>query len=119
MRCSIPAIYPRRFRKGDRAQTFTRGFRFECPAAVFALFLSLGWVEGNPKPIPGAVVFTNGVHRIRIEISADGLAQLRRNSRQYIRATVREGNEIYPEVGIHLKGSTGSFRSIDDKPSFT
>jgi hypothetical protein len=32
---------------------------------------------------------------------------------------VYEGSAVYPQVGVHVKGSTGSFRAVDDKPSLT
>jgi spore coat protein CotH len=70
--------------------------------------------------VPGGALFTGyTVHRIQIEISSDGLAALRRHPREYVLATVRVAGEAYEEVGIHLKGSTGSFRDVDDKPAFT
>jgi spore coat protein H len=65
------------------------------------------------------------VHCYRIEISEDGLAILRKDSRQdenqrvYVKATLREGNDVYPDVGIHLKGGAGSFRQLGEKPAFT
>jgi spore coat protein H len=65
--------------------------------------------------------FSGGViPQIRIEIAKTNLVQLRRNAREYVRATLREGAEVYEDVGIHLKGAAGSFRPIDgDKPAFT
>lgn len=47
------------------------------------------------------------------------MKRLRANSRQYVEATVRDHGRTYPSVGIRLKGSSGSFQSLDDKPSFT
>lgn len=65
--------------------------------------------------------FESGViPHIRIHIVETNLARLRRNDRDYVRATVKEGNAVYEEVGIHLKGAAGSRRSLDDdKPAFT
>jgi hypothetical protein len=54
-----------------------------------------------------------------VEISPEGVASLRKNSRQYVRATVRDEQQILSDVGVHLKGSTGSFRKLDDKPALT
>jgi len=56
---------------------------------------------------------------LRIEISGAGLASLRQSPRGYVRATVREGAIRYTNVAVHLKGSAGSFRPIDDRPSLT
>lgn len=62
-----------------------------------------------------AEFFTNGqVITIRIEMTGPNLNALRRNSRNYIRATVREGDKTYNDVAIHLKGAAGSFRGVDD-----
>ncbi len=56
---------------------------------------------------------------VRIEIPADGMNALRRNPRRYVRATLREGTTVYADVAIRLKGGPGSFRQVDDRPSFT
>ena len=84
---------------------------------------SQGSTESRPttvRPIPGAELFTNGtVRRIRVDIAPSEVAELRRDSRKYVPATVQEDKEAFSKVGVHLKGSTGSFRSIDDKPGLT
>jgi len=60
------------------------------------------------------------IPQIRIEIAKTNLVKLQRNARDYVRATIREGDKVYDEVGIHLKGAAGSFRPVDaDKPAFT
>ena len=56
---------------------------------------------------------------LKIEISATNLAALQRNNRAYARATLRDGETVYSEVGVHLKGSAGSVRDINDKPALT
>ncbi len=72
------------------------------------------------KPVPGADLFTNGaVLRLRIEIPKKEAAELRRSNRKDVPASVSEGDLIYEQVGVHLKGSTGSFRPLDDKPALT
>ena len=69
---------------------------------------------------PGADLFSTGaVCRLRIEIAAEDVARLRRNSREYVPAIVREGTNTYDKVGVHLKGATGSFRPLEDKPALT
>jgi hypothetical protein len=65
-------------------------------------------ILAEPKPL-----------RIRIEVSEPGMKSLRRDSRAYVRATVREGAQIWRDAGLHLKGATGSFRPLDDKPAVT
>jgi spore coat protein H len=66
------------------------------------------------------------VLRIEIEIPPEGEEALRgwywrrgAVTRPQARATVREGGHVYREVAVHLKGSAGSFRSIDDQPALT
>lgn len=64
--------------------------------------------------------FTNGTAtHLVLEISEDGLNSLRRQPREDVRATLREGDTLYPDVAVHLKGSAGSFRRLDDRPGFT
>src|SRR5262249_19170326 len=63
---------------------------------------------------------TGAIPRLKIHIAATNLALLRKDARVYGRATVREGDRVYPEVGVHLKGAAGSFQSIDqNKPALT
>jgi spore coat protein H len=75
------------------------------------------------KPGAGDALFTNGtVGEIRISIDAAGMTELRRDTREYVGATIRErraeGEMVFTNVGIHLKGM-GSFRPVDQKPAFT
>jgi spore coat protein H len=75
---------------------------------------------GRHTPLPGAGLFAQtSVERIRIELTQKNLEQLRRQPRRFVRATVTAGKTVYPDVAVHLKGATGSFRTVDDKPSFT
>lgn len=76
---------------------------------------------GSPSPSPpGADLFIAGViPRLRIELGADGMENLRKEPRQFVAGKVYEGSTVYPKVGVHLKGATGSFRAVDDKPSLT
>ena len=72
-------------------------------------------------------LFTRGViPKIRLEIPREGLAVLRRSGwgggdsqRPDARVTVREGDRIYTNVAVHLKGAAGSFRPVDDRPCLT
>jgi hypothetical protein len=88
--------------------------------------LAAGVVAGSKavaqanQSVPGADLFTNRtVLRLRIEIAASDVEELRHDGRKDVRATVREGEVAYSNVGVHLKGSTGSFRSVDNKPALT
>ena len=85
-----------------------------------------------------AALFSNGVPlQIEIQISDADVKTLKKDSRKYVNATVVEtlappvsakgasnasprSQIVYTNVGLHLKGSAGSFRQIDDpKPAFT
>src|SRR2546427_1653467 len=52
-----------------------------------------------------------------IELSEAAAGLLKVTPRHYVVGTVREGTEVFTNIGIHLKGM-GSFRSLDDQPSF-
>ena len=74
-----------------------------------------------------ALFSSPGIPRIRILISTNGIETLQKSSwgfgqkpvRESVVATIQEGDHVYPQVVLHLKGSAGSFRSVDDKPAFT
>ena len=66
------------------------------------------------------------IPRIQIEISRPNLVVLRNRGgwgngqeRPTVRATVREGNTVFTNVAVHLKGAAGSFRPIDQNPCLT
>jgi hypothetical protein len=70
---------------------------------------------------------TGIVPRIQIEIADDQMAILREYSQTWgqprperfdVRASIREGDRLYTNVAIHLKGSF-TFQPIDAKPSLT
>ncbi len=69
---------------------------------------------------PGTDLFSGApVRKLRVELSPSAIARLRKDARKFVTGTVHEGTNVYLEVGIHLKGSVGSFRPIDDKPALT
>ena len=59
------------------------------------------------------------VPQLRIEIAKTNMDSLRRDARKYVPATVRDGETVYTNVAIHLKGAAGSFRQVDDRPALT
>ena len=72
------------------------------------------------RPVPGAELFTNGaVLRIHLEIPASNLAALRKEPRKAVRAVMTEGTNVYTDVAVHVKGSAGSTRGVDEKPALT
>jgi hypothetical protein len=88
--------------------------------ATWAVFLVRGQTS-SAEPTSDADIFNeHSIGRIEIELPREGIESLRAQPRRYVRATVRVSEAIYREVGLHLKGSKGSFREIDqDKPAFT
>jgi hypothetical protein len=91
-----------------------------CPSANLAAAVIGCFTAISICAQAGTELFTNGeVRRIRIEIASEGLADLRGDPRKFVRATVSDGGLTISNVGVHLKGSTGSFRAMDDKPALT
>lgn len=86
--------------------------------AALAVFFGLAASDGAAE-VPGADLFSNGVRQIRITIAPSEMETLRASSRTYVTATVGEGGKVFEKVGVHLKGSTGSFRTLDTKPALT
>jgi spore coat protein CotH len=81
--------------------------------------------RGSKKQDADALFDRPSLLRIQIEIPPAGISALRgsrsdnHSNRPVAQATVREGGIIYTNVAIHLKGSVGSFRSVDGKPALT
>ncbi len=80
-------------------------------------------LRGAAAPLsakPGEAVFSGARPRqVSLEISPENVQRLRDAPRQYVQATWREQGLVLREVGVHLKGSSGSFRTIDEKASLT
>src|SRR5262249_41244018 len=54
-----------------------------------------------------------------IAIGPEEMNSLRRQPRTCVPATISEGEAVYTNVLIRLRGSAGSFRPINDKPGLT
>src|SRR5688572_23176098 len=64
--------------------------------------------------------FASGrVPHIRIDIAKTNMDSLRRDARKYVPATFRDGDTVYTNVAVRLKGAAGSFRPVDDRPALT
>lgn len=69
---------------------------------------------------PGDDIFKDlEIPKIQILLESSELSKLKNNPREYVSATIREGGQVYTNVAVRLKGSVGSFRQINDLPSFT
>src|SRR2546422_2125711 len=89
-----------------------------------AVFVQAAWALGSEAEdkqhqAASMALFTNGaIVQLHLEIPQTAVESLKKEKRKFVRATVKDGEQAYRQVGIHLKG-VGSFRPIDDKPSFT
>lgn len=63
--------------------------------------------------------FGGPIRSFRVELSPESLRSLREDARKSVPATVRVGDERYESVAVHVKGSAGSRRGIDENPALT
>src|SRR5262245_24864167 len=71
----------------------------------------------NPAKEGDAFFASKEVIHIAIEIDKKDMESLRKDQRTYVKATLTEnGKVVYKNIGIHVKGTAGSVRPIDDKP---
>jgi len=64
-------------------------------------------------------LFEHLIPRIELHLDPSAVATLRVEPRVYVRATLREGTNVFGDIAVKLKGARGSFRPIDDRPAFT
>src|SRR2546421_3312975 len=91
------------------------------------LAISSGAFAGDKDKKAADELFTGPVLQLRVEIPQEGMAVLRgyrqvwrqeRPERLDVHARVREGDQVYEDVAVHLKGSF-TFEPVDSKPSLT
>jgi len=106
-----------------------------CRVTLFFTVTAFGAVAttsaqtGPTKSSAGDDLFTNSaIRRLSIEIAPAGIAELRNyrwrrdtsdEDRKDVPATVREGDSVWTNVAVHLKGAAGSFRPVDTRPALT
>ncbi|MGA2867117.1 MAG: CotH kinase family protein [Verrucomicrobiota bacterium] len=113
---SLAMLQKRRHLNGRATACLALG----CALWLAATVLGRAPETRQPEALPGADLFTNGaILRIRLDLKAQDMESLRRQAREFVPATVSEGSTAYPNVALHLKGSVGSFRPLDDKPALT
>jgi spore coat protein CotH len=84
-----------------------------------------GHAKEHKSPPPDDIFAGTNVLKIKIQISSAAMNELRHTGwgnnrdRPVVLATVKEGGATYTNVTVHLKGSAGSFRSVDDNPGLT
>jgi spore coat protein H len=81
---------------------------------LVSLFLAASEVEGSELFDPATPL-----HRIEIQLDENPLGALRTAPRTDVVARAQIDGHPVVELSLHLKGATGSFRPIDDRPSFT
>jgi spore coat protein H len=59
------------------------------------------------------------VLKLSLEFDKKAADSLRGNPRTYVKARFKDGDTVYEDAGVHLKGAAGSFRGFDDKPGLT
>ena len=103
---------------------------------IFASSLSILFAEGAGTPaklspsaterseaskgrFAGDRFFSESQARVfDIQVPESALASLTRDNRSYVKAVVAEGEKIYRDVGLRLKGKS-SFRPVHEKPALT
>ncbi len=79
--------------------------------------------SAQPKAPPASDastdLFDTLIPRIEITLDPSAVATLRIEPRIYVRATLREGTNVFPDIALKLKGARGSFRPVDDRPALT
>jgi spore coat protein CotH len=76
--------------------------------------------KGSPDQEGDDEFFTRGqIPMVRITADQDACRQLESDPRTFVRVDVQVDDVIYRDVGLHMKGRGGSFRSLNSKPGFT
>ena len=100
-----------------------------CVTLLLALFATggTGFAATLAGPVQRVVppddatsdLFNTLIPRIEITLDPSAVATLRIEPRIYVRATLREGTNVFPDIALKLKGARGSFRPVDDRPALT
>lgn len=71
------------------------------------------------KADASAALFAGPGLVFELQISEEGLASLRRNRREKVAADLTVGAEKWASVAVHIKGSAGSVKPVDDRPALS
>lgn len=86
------------------------------------LLVLMGWqLQGaNTERQAEADAFFDGpILRWNLRLPDSSMESLRQDPRTYVRAELEVNGRTYTGIGVHLKGSAGSKRSVDDRPAMT
>jgi len=72
--------------------------------------------SGSSAPTGDDLFYAPKVHRLKIELAEGASEALRKDPKQYVKATLTEGGKAYANVGVRLKGSA-PFEGMEKKPS--
>src|SRR6186713_1964548 len=86
---------------------------------VLCVASPLGAAQQKPTKADRSDAFfaDRAIRVFHIELAEPALTMLRQRPRAFVHGKVSEGANSFADVGIHLKGM-GSFRIVDEKPSF-
>ena len=88
--------------------------------ALLALALTQPTLAEKPSAARAAFFKADRVVRLDLTVSKTDFDLLRNKPREYVPATLKEdGKEVSRTAAIHLRGSQGSFRNVDQKPGLT
>ena len=74
----------------------------------------------DAKHLAGQAEFFRGaIPTIRFEMSDEDIEALRKDARRYVEVRMSEGAQNFKGVAVKLKGASGSFKPIDERPAFT
>ena len=95
-----------------------------CFVLQFFLFACLYWfamsghaLAKNAQQESAKFFAQTNILTFNIDIAESEFTALRNQSRNYVRATIRVGDEVFKDVAVRLKG-WGTFRPLTGKPSF-
>ncbi len=108
-----------------------RGWTLAIAACVlFAAGAGAAPKETSADTLTEALFALEVIPKIQIEVPPAGIERLRgggwswgwrggARERPEVQAIIREGDRVYTNVALHLKGAAGSFQPIERNPSFT
>ena len=89
--------------------------------ALLLCWISVGVLHASrsSEDAKAAAFYSGPIMRWDLTLPTQSLAALRSDAREYVVGDLRIGTNLFTNVGVHLKGSAGSKRPVDDKPSWT
>lgn len=95
------------------------------PVLLTGLLRPMGFAAENREALwkrwdaEAAGFFAGPIPRFEVTLDRTAMRNLRERPRESQPATVRVGTNVFEKVAVHVKGSAGSTRSIDDNPALS